>query len=169
MLAAGGAAMLLAGQADASDKRPCPANLICANKPSSIMDLITGSDPSAQVGVDKEGRPKVTITNKAYKYTIYFADCDGKVNCSALTFSSDFTKDPTITLAFVNGFNKGFRVPKASLEDDGTMFLQMEVSTVGGISRENFLDWKGWWDAGLNDFADYVDKATGKTTAAPKK
>ncbi|WP_375396305.1 YbjN domain-containing protein [uncultured Sphingomonas sp.] len=166
---AGVALAAFAGPADAKDTLPCPSGLVCATVPATVTDFIKSIDPKAVVSKDSKGLPKIDLS-AAYKYSIYFRDCENNTQCAAITFVSDFTPDPAIDLAFVNKWNRDFRVPKAYLGDDGALNLEFEVSTVGGITQANLRDVKSWFESGLGDFGGFYDKqSTARKAATPAK
>jgi hypothetical protein len=164
----GASLAVLSGSAMASDTLPCAAGMICANKPETVTDQIQKLEPKAKTTKAENGTPTIAIDGEYYNYFIYFKDCEEGKDCAAIAFSADFTKDAAIDLAFVNKWNRNSRIAKAYIGDDGGMFLTLDVSTVGGLSKANFADWKGWWESQLSEFADFYD-AESKTKSDPRK
>lgn len=165
---AGSAITVLAEPVLAKDTLPCTPGMICASKPETITDMIRKLDPKAKITKAEDGTPMISIAGSDYDYFIYFKDCEKGAECAAVGFSADFTKDSVIDLAFVNKWNKGSRIAKAYIADDGAMYLTFDLSTVGGLNKANFTDWKTWWESQLHDFADFYDRES-DTGPAPKK
>lgn len=159
------------GAAEAADKAPCPAGLVCASKPSTVFDQVRLLSPDAKLGTAKDGTPQIDVTDKTYKYTIYFEDCDGKTACASLYFMVAFSPDDLADLAFVNKWNVDKRPARAIRYDDGSIALVYDVSTLGGLTVTNFKDVVGWWDSTLDEFSDFFEaqeKAKAET-AKPKE
>ena len=154
------AAMLVAvaAPAGAEDTSPCTDNLVCASKPSSVYSEMRAMERSAKLKKDSDGDPMIEVDGPTYKYVVMFMDCEKNAQCAAITFSARFDLDPVITVVHANRWNANHRVPKAFIDKDGELYLQMEISTVGGLTRANFRDLKAWWDSGLRDYSDYFDK-----------
>lgn len=151
---------LWSGGASAVDKLPCPAGMICASKPDTILSLMKTLSPTAKAGLTKEGERKIDVTDQSYKYTIYFRDCAVEhTGCAALTFVVSFSADPVADMAFVNKWNSDKRPTRAIYNEDGSVDIQYDMSTYGGVSVDNFKDVKGWWDSALSDFADFYKTA----------
>lgn len=145
------------GAAQAADKAPCPAGLVCASKPSSVFDQVRALSPTATLGAAKDGTPEIDVTDKTYKYTIFFDDCDGRTACASLYFIVTFSAEDLADLAFVNKWNVNNRLARAMRYDDGSIALVYDVSTYGGLTIANFRDVVGWWDTTLDEFSDFYD------------
>jgi hypothetical protein len=155
--AAYGCLIALASPAAAQDKDPCPSGMVCANKPSTIVSIMKSMEPKTKVSTGDDGQPLIDVDGPTYDYSIFFMDCNGKKDCAAITFSANFDKDKILDVDLANRWNREHRVPKAYIDKDGQLYLQMEVSTVGGITPANFRDWKQWWDDALVDFSNLYD------------
>lgn len=148
--------LLGATGAVAADSKPCPAGLICANKPETIADALRAAGFSAELGKTEKGFTRVKSSASGYKYTIYFEDCDdAKANCASIRFFTDFDKDGTESFELVNKWNHDKRLGKAYLQDDGSFAMEYDLSTVGGLTAANFKDVITWWESTLGALSQF--------------
>lgn len=168
MAAAVAVLSLWGGAASAADKTPCPAGLVCASKPQTVIDLVKTLSPDAKLDKASDGTPIIKVTDQAYNYSIYFEDCDEGKACAALSFTVSFSPEDAADLAFVNKWNREKRPARAMRDDDGSVSLQFDVSTYGGMNADNFKDVKSWWDSTLDEFSKFFDEQKKAAQAKPK-
>ncbi len=158
LAAIGVAVLAMGGPAGASDDKPCPSGLVCASKPDTITSIMKSLEPKVKMRKADDDDPVIDVEGPVYDYEVMFMDCKNRAQCAAVTFSSAFKAEPLLDVDFANRWNREHRIPKAYVDKDGALYLQLEVSTIGGLTRANFRDWKEWWDSGLSDFAKFYDK-----------
>jgi len=135
---------------------PASAQSVSAADPESIAAALRDLGWRATHAVDAEGDPMVQSTIEGIEYSIFFYGCSGGRNCSSLLFSAGFDLDNGSTLASMNDWNSGRLVGAAYLDDENDPFLQMFVTTVGGLNHENFGDVVDWWRVGVRDFKEHI-------------
>ena len=128
----------------------CPAGLVCAADPRSVVDALQSLGYKAMLGKsDTTGNPKIESSAAGYDYTIYFYDCAAPKGCGSLGFTVVFEDDGTNTARLANAWNKDNRFSQMAVNDNGTMAFTYDVTTVGGVNRANFADVVDWWQVML--------------------
>jgi len=141
------------GSARAQDD--CPAGLICASKPETIVSGIQDAGFRAKLDKDKTGDPMISSEASGYKFEIYFYGCDEGKNCSSLQFAANFDAEDDNTPEYANAWNTKKRFIQASVEDK-KLQLAFDITTTGGLNKENFTDVAEWWSTMLGEFAVFV-------------
>lgn len=130
--------------------------LLHASDPDSIARAMREIGYKAELGVDGAGDPMISSGASGYNFEVYFYDCEDGRNCKSLQFSAGFDVGRKVAADVMNDWNRGKRFGAAFVDDEGSPFLQYDVSTTGGLTEENFADVVDWWDIVLNEFADYI-------------
>jgi hypothetical protein len=138
------------GASGAGLAQGCSADMVCAERPQSIVDALQAQGYQAQLGRnEKTGNPTVKSAASGYNYTIYFFGCESGRNCTSLTFATIFENDGTNTPQLANAWNKDNRFSQMAVNDDGSLAFTYDVTTVGGLNRKNFADVVDWWQTML--------------------
>jgi hypothetical protein len=135
---------------------PASAQSVSAADPESVAGALRDLGWRASHGVDAEGDPMIQSSIEGVDYTIYFYGCEGGRNCRNLLFSAGFDLVDGTTLQAMNEWNSGRLVGAAYLDPENDPFLQMFVTTAGGLNHENFGDVVDWWRIGVRDFKQHI-------------
>ena len=135
---------------------PAAAQNVTAAEPESVAGALRDLGWRASHAIDAEGDPMVESSIEGVNYTIFFYGCEGGRNCTALLFSAGFDLPDGATLSSMNDWNSGRLVGAAYLDPENDPFLQMFVTTTGGLNHENFGDVEDWWRIGVRDFKEHI-------------
>ena len=128
----------------------CAKDVICASNPQGIVEAIQAMGYKATLDKDSSGDPKISSAASGYGYDIYFYDCNNHLNCSSIQFYVSFSKDSSNSEKLANEWNLKKRMGKMAFDpSDGSVSLQYDLSTSGGVNQANFKDVVGWWDSTL--------------------
>ncbi|MBO9575478.1 MAG: YbjN domain-containing protein [Sphingobium sp.] len=140
------AAGLLAGAAQASDKEPCGKGMVCASAPQTVIDALQAAGYKAVLTKsENSGNPMIESAASGYKFNIFFYECEEKKSCGSLQFNIGFTKEDDNTPELANLWNRKMRFIQMSAEEDKTLNVNYDVTTVGGLNQKNFADVIDWW------------------------
>jgi hypothetical protein len=156
--------VIISTTAQAADENVCPASLICASKPETVVSGLQEAGFRAKLEKDKLGDPMISSEASGYEFEIYFYGCEKSVKCSSLQFQTTFIPEPDNTAEYANAWNANKRFIQASVENQ-KLQLAYDLSTVGGLNQQNFNDVAEWWAAMLGEFAVFVKEQE----ALPKK
>jgi hypothetical protein len=151
------AALVWGSAAQAADKTPCPAGLVCASDPAGVLAAMKKKGLDVKLSTDNEGDPMIEA-EVGYHSSVYFYGCEAHKNCDSLRFDVNFEKAPENTLALANDWNKSERFLQMALNDDGTLDASYDVSTLGGLDSANFDDVLDWWSQMLDQLSDFFQK-----------
>jgi hypothetical protein len=71
-------------------------------------------------------------------------------------FYISFEKDPTNSENLANEWNLTRRMGKMYFDPkDGSITMDYELTTTGGLNRENFADVISWWEASLAELRTF--------------
>lgn len=139
----------LAGPANAAEAS-CPAGLICASDPQTVVAAMQSNGYKAQLGKNTAtGNPKIDSSASGYNYAVLFYGCESNRDCKSLSFVVTFENDGTNTPELANRWNKENRFSQMAANDDGTLTLTYDVTTIGGLNQTNFADVVDWWSVML--------------------
>ena len=152
-------ALAAAGNAArASDLTLCEKNMICASAPRTIADALVKAGYKADLGKDKNGDPMIESEISGYSYTIYFYGCTENNLCDSLQFYASFDDPITNGIDFANRWNTQKRWVQMAWEQDKYIRMSYDVTTVGGLTPENFADVVSWWETVLGELPEFFDK-----------
>lgn len=155
-LAAAAAALLLVpGIAQAQDRAPCGAGMVCASDPDSVMRAMEKAGLKPTRGTDGQGDPMLSSAESAYQFDVYFYGCERHQHCDSLRFQVPFRKEAGVTTELANKWNAGNRFLQASISDDGRLVVAYDVATIGGMNERNFADVLDWWQSMLGELGDF--------------
>jgi len=128
----------------------CPAGLVCASNPQTVVSALQKLGYKALLGTsENSGNPKIDSSAAGYDYTIYFYDCRPEKGCGSLGFTVVFEDDGTNTAKLANAWNRDNRFSQMAVNDNGTLAFTYDVTTVGGLNQANFADVVDWWQVML--------------------
>ena len=142
----------------AADDKPCPEGMVCASKPASLIEVIQAEGYKAKLTKDEREEPMIESAAAGYNFVVFFYGCELKEACSSIQFSVSFTEDARLTPALVNDWNSENRFSKIYIGEKGKINLRYDVSTIGGISKANFVEVVDLWNFTLNSFGTFADK-----------
>ena len=153
---------VLAGPASAKDTKPCAPGLICASDPATIVAALQKAGYKAKLTTDDTGDPEIESAASGYNFQILFYDCADHKQCAAIQFYSSFTTDPSYTPAFVNKWNIDKRFLRAYLSEKKSLVFDHDVTTIGGVTQDNFADLLDWMDVSLSAVNTYLNPPSAK-------
>lgn len=148
----------LALPAHAEDKSACGSGMVCASAPQTVVAALQEAGYKAKLEKDKLGDPSVASSASGYTFDIYFYGCEKNTACTSLQFLASFEAQDHYTPALANSWNEENRLIRMSVNDKKALYLRYDVTTVGGLSGENFADIVNWWAVMLGEF-DNFEKA----------
>ena len=134
------------------------AGMLYASDPEAIAALIRDEGYKAQVGVDGVGDPKITSAIDGSNYTILFYGCTEGANCDSVQFRAGWRMDGGVTLEVLDDWNTTKRFGKAYRDDEDDPNLEMNLTMVGGVTRENFLETLDWWGIAVRGFKAHLNE-----------
>lgn len=143
--------LVLPGAAAAADKSPCPAGLICASNPSSVVAALQEAGYAAKLTKDNLGDPLIESSGGGYKFDVLFYDCEERRQCGSLQLQISFRSEGYEDPGLANKWNTTKRLGQARINDKGEFVLSYPLSTVGGLNQSNFRDVLDWWSSSLGD------------------
>lgn len=151
------ALMMMAGAADAATPTTdCAANMVSASRSQSVVDALQAAGYKAALTKSKStGNPMIESAASGYNFTIYFYGCEEMKDCNSLQFGINFADDGGNTVELANKWNQSKRFIQMSLADDKTLDVSYDVSTIGGLSQENFADVVDWWSVMLGELSKF--------------
>jgi len=159
------AGALSAGPALATDPDPCGVNMVCASDPQSVVKALQAAGYKAQLGKsDATGNPRIESAASGYNFAIYFYECEKAVKCGSLQFQISFADDGTNTPELANRWNTKKRFLQMSVDDDKSLAVSMDVSTIGGLNIKNFADVIDWWSVMLGELNKFFKEQGAKPT-----
>jgi len=153
---------LVANPAVAKDTKPCGAGLICASDPATIVAALQKAGYKAKLTTDNTGDPEIQSAASGYNFQILFYDCAEHKQCAAIQFYGSFNAEPAYTPTFVNKWNVDRRFLRAYLNDKKVLVFDHDVSTIGGLTQDNFADLLEWMDASLSAVNTYLNPPAAK-------
>lgn len=141
-------------------------------KPAAIAlpDVLTGKDIRAFADVlQAEGyRAKIETTAEGATYiasaasgtniSVNFEDCKLDTGCSYLRITAWWEKPKGADPAAMNRWNNGWKLLRATLDDEKDVIVDYYYPLTGGVMRANFVDAFEWYASVASDFSDFLDK-----------
>jgi hypothetical protein len=162
----GASCLILAGAAQAQDRDPCGAGLVCASNPATVMQAMEKAGFEPKMTKDDSGDPMIESDEAAYHFDVYFYGCEKGKNCDSLRFEVLFKEEDDNTLELANGWNKKKRFLQASIKD-GRFVAAYDLATIGGVNQRNFADVLDWWKSMLGDLATYFKETLPTPVVTP--
>lgn len=134
-----------------------PATIVGANDLETIAEIARGYGEAELTTVDN-GDPVIVGEMNAISYQLFFLDCTANRDCRVLDFYAIWDT-PGIDLAVINDWNRTQPFHKAYLGDDGLPVIELNLSTVGGLTRPQLVDAFDRWAVALAEFQRSVVEA----------
>lgn len=144
----------------AAEASKCGAALVCASAPQTVVDAFIAAGYKAKLTKDSVGDPKIESAANGYDFAVYFYGCEQARNCTSIQFQIGFADDGKNTLELANTWNRDKRFIKMAVAKDDGLTVSYDVSTLGGLTQENFADVIDWWAVMLGELNGYF-KAQG--------
>jgi hypothetical protein len=157
-LAAAAAALLAPGIAQAQDRAPCGAGMVCASDPATVLHALEKAGLKPVQATDNQGDPVIFSDAAAYPFDVYFYGCEQHRHCDSLRFQVTFRKGAENTAALANTWNVANRFLQAAATPDGRLVVAYDLGTIGGINQRNFADAIDWWQSMLEELGDFFQK-----------
>jgi hypothetical protein len=130
--------------------------LIDAENPADLVAMIQALGFQARLDEDNVGDPLIRSSAGGGEFSIYFYGCTDNKRCQSLQFSAGYDLDDGTTHAVVDEWNEIKRFASAYLDDEDDPFLQMDINTAGGITRQNFENSFELWQTLKGQFEDHI-------------
>ena len=157
---AAAALLFQAGTAQAQDRTPCGAGLVCASNPDAVMKAMEKAGLKPKKSTDNDGDPMIESDAATYHFQVYFYGCEQHRNCDSLRFEVAFRKEPDNTAELANKWNANQRFIHLGVKPDGRMVAAYDLAMIGGTTERNFADVLDWWKSQLEEMALFFDKET---------
>ena len=133
-----------------------PAETVSAEDPKRLAAIIQELGFQAKLERDDVGDPVIRSSSGGVDFTIYFYDCTSNKRCQSLHFSAGYDLPDGTTLETLQQWNADKRFASAYLDDESDPFLQMDINTEGGVTRENFESSFDLWQTVKGEFEDFI-------------
>ena len=153
MTAAAAAMMVLLGVAPALAK-PLPSGGLTRQEVAAWLE---GKGYDAEIHTDDGGK-EVIITSKVsdVNYDIYFYGCV-RDRCASVEFLAGWTPADTITLAELNAWNAKRRYAFGYRDDEGNLWVQIDIDLAPGGSWELFDASLSRWGGQVASYKSFID------------
>jgi hypothetical protein len=132
------------------------ANEVFASKPKTVVTSLQELGYPATLVSEADG-PRIDSTISGLNYSVFFYGCDGDgTACRSLEFNAGFTLDPPVKPNVIADWNRDNLFGTAYLDEQGVASISYSVTTVGGLTMENFTDVIARWDTTLASFASAI-------------
>lgn len=138
----------------------CPAGTICAADPQSVVSAIQDAGYRAKLGkMESNGNPFIASSAGGYDFDVQFNNCTDNKDCESLMFIISFNNDDGAnTIDLANKWNEGHRFSTMSLNDAKWLNVSYDVTTVGGLSKDNMGSVLDWWASVLGDLRTFFNE-----------
>jgi hypothetical protein len=132
------------------------ANEVFASMPKTVVTSLQELGYPATVVREADGA-RIDSTISGLSYSVFFYGCaeDGTA-CQSLEFNTNFTVDPPAKPDVIAQWNRDNLFGTAYLDEQGLASISYSVTTVGGLTMENFTDVIARWDTTLASFATAI-------------
>jgi len=131
--------------------------IVSAQDPAELVSIIQELGFQAKLEKDNVGDPVIRSSSDGVEFAIYFYDCKGNKRCKSLHFSVGYDLVDGSSLEAVQQWNADKRFASAYLDDEHDPFLQMDINTEGGITRQNFEKSFDLWQVLKDEFEEHID------------
>jgi hypothetical protein len=131
------AALMIASSAVAQQA----PDMVSANNPEGVAAAMRYAGYSVKLATDKAGDPKIETEFSGYTGDVYFYGCNEKshTNCSSLQLVVGFDGKKAMDLAALNKLMGTLRYASSYVDDEGDVWVQYDLRTLGGIPAPVFL------------------------------
>jgi len=131
-------------------------SLLSAANPEQLAEAIRDFGFQARLETDGTGDPLISSSASGGEFSIEFYGCTRNRDCKTLRFSAGYDLEDGTTLAKVNEWNVDKRFASAYLDDEDDPWLQMDINTEGGISRQSLETSMEIWQSLKGQFETFV-------------
>ena len=131
-------------------------SLLSAADPEQLAEAIREFGYQARLEKDGTGDPLISSSASGGEFQIEFYGCTRNRDCKTLRFAAGYDLQDGATLEKVNEWNVDKRFASAYLDDEDDPWLQMDVNTEGGISRQAFETSMDIWQSLKGQFETFV-------------
>lgn len=80
----------------------CPANMVCASEPQTVVAALTTAGYKAKLGKDSTGDPTIESAASGYDFDVMFYGCKQGKDCVSLQFRAGWKADDAHTPEYAN-------------------------------------------------------------------
>ncbi len=117
---------------------PASAQMVSAKRPETVVAFLQEKGFRAELSEGEDG-PQIKSGAGGTPFTIFFRNCEKKLNCTTVSFFSGYTDLDNVPLAKINGWNQNNRFARAYIDSENDPVLIMDVDLDhDGIPKANF-------------------------------
>jgi Putative bacterial sensory transduction regulator len=137
---------------------PAQAELIGAEQPSTIVDIVKAQGLPADIKKSDGQADYIESTHDGLKFLILFMNCnDDNKKCKTLQFYMGYNDAKDTPLDKLNSWNRDKRFARAYRDDEGDPVLEMDLDLdFNGIPRENVGEALNTWKALMEAFQAHI-------------
>ena len=132
------------------------AGPITASDPDTVLAAIRAWGHKAKLETAEAGNPLIAVERDGIKYWVNFYGCDNPDGCLDLQFYSSFDLEPGFDANWANDWNYSWVAGRADVNEQGDPALSYFVTTIGGLSQENFDGVMEVWNMTLDGFLEDI-------------
>ena len=129
---------------------------VSAKEPDKILSIAKGFG-SAELGVDRDGDPRIKGRIEGTNYYLYFFGCKENKNCTSVQFYTVWSRDDKPSLEDINTWNSKIRFGKAYLDSEKDPALKMDVVLLD-VTPAYLEEWFDWWRVIVANFKKHIEK-----------
>lgn len=140
--------------------QPASAELVGANDPDLIRQILQGQGHSVERKSDKDSADYLESVHNGLKFLVLFMNCDdSNRDCKTIQFYMGFSDAKDTSLETINKWNANKRFARAYRDDSGDPVLEMDLDLdFKGIPRENVGEAMNTWKALMSSFQDHINE-----------
>ena len=137
---------------------PARAELIGAEQPSVILDIVKAQGLSADIKRSEGEADYIESRHDGIKFLILFMNCnDDKKQCKTVQFYMGYNDAKDTSLDKLNSWNREKRFARAYRDEEGDPVLEMDLDLdFNGIPRENVGEALNTWKALMEAFQTHI-------------
>ncbi len=132
-------------------------NLVSAQSPQRILDIMRNAGYDAKLTVDGVGDPAITGNFGDTPYYIYFYGCTEHVDCKMIQYQAGYDMRNGISLDVVNEWNHDNLWGQAYRDDEDDPWISITVNLFGGVTPENLVDTFEWFEVTTTAFEEHIN------------
>jgi hypothetical protein len=133
------------------------ATPVHANDPQSVLQAIRSYGHNAKLEANAHGQPFITVDREGVRYWVYFYACETEQGCLDLQFYTKFDLQATLDAQWANDWNYQWVAGRVEVDEQGDPGLSYFVTTMGGLTPENFNGVMDVWSSVLDGFMQDID------------
>jgi hypothetical protein len=155
------AALLIAAPAGAVETKPAATALpdVLTGKDIKLFaDVLQAEGYRAKIETASDGSTYIASAANGTNISINFEDCKLATGCGYLRITAWWEKPKGADPESMNRWNNGWKLLRATFDDDKDVIVDYYYPLAGGVMRANFMDVFEWYASVASDFSDYLDK-----------